>query len=167
MAEWQIELLADDHERGAFSCGKTPLDVFIQTQAGQYARRDVGRTFVAVRPDERAVAGYYTIAASAVEFAHLPAGLGKRLPKHPVPTILLGRLAVDTSAREKGLGALLLLDACNRASRIADELGVFAVHAHALDDDAKAFYARFGFVQLPDQERHMLLTVASIRKGLG
>jgi predicted N-acetyltransferase YhbS len=165
MAEWHIELLADDHERGEFSCRKAPLDVFLQTQAGQYVRKGVGRTFVAVRPGEKLVIGYYTLAASSVEFAHLPATLSKKLPKHPVPMILLGRLAVDQSVHGKGLGCELLMDAANRALKIADELGVFGVHTHAIDDDAKGFYTKFGFVPLLDQERHMLLPIATIRKG--
>lgn len=165
MAEWQIEPLADLHERGEFSCGKAPLDVFIQTQAGQYTRRDIGRTFVAVRPGERKVIGYYTLAASSIEFAQLPADLGKRLPKHPVPVVLLGRLAVDASARGQKLGSGLLMDALHRALRIAEELGMFAVHVHAIDDEAKAFYARFGFRSLLDQDRHMVLPTATIRKG--
>jgi GNAT superfamily N-acetyltransferase len=167
MAEWHIEPLADHHERGEFSCGKAPLDIFLQKHAGQYARKDVGRTYIAVRPGERAVVGYYTIAASAVEFAHLPLSLTKKLPKHPVPMILLGRLAVDQAVHGKGLGGELLIDASNRAMKIADEVGVFGVHTHAIDDDAKAFYAKFGFVPLLDQERHLLLTITTIRKGLG
>jgi GNAT superfamily N-acetyltransferase len=165
MAEWQIEPLADDHERVGFSCGKAPLDAFIQTQAGQYERKGVGRTFVAVRPNEKLVIGYYTLAASSVEFAHLPPTLSKKLPKHPVPMVLLGRLAVDATARGIGLGADLLADALRRALRIADEMGVFGVHAHAIDDDAKAFYTKYGFVALLDQERHMLLPMVTIRKG--
>lgn len=166
MAGWQIEILADDHERGAFSCGKPSLDVFIRTQAGQYARKDVGRTFVAIRPSERTVIGYYTLAASSIEFATLPPATSKRLPRHPVPTVLLGRLAVDVSARGTGLGRGLLADALLRTVRIADDLGVFAVHAHAIDDEAKAFYTHFGFVALSDQERHMFLPIATVRKQL-
>jgi GNAT superfamily N-acetyltransferase len=165
MAEWQIEPLADGHERGAFSCGMAPLDVFIRTHAGQYARRDVGRTFVAVRPGESTVIGYYTLAASSVEFAHLPTTLSKKLPHHPVPMVLLGRLAVDGTARGIGLGRDLLADALRRALRIANEVGVFGVHTHAIDDDAKAFYAKFAFVPLLDEERHMFLPMATIRKG--
>lgn len=164
MAEWQIELLTDDHERGAFSCGKSSLDAFIRTQAGQYARKDVGRTYVAIRPGAKAVIGYYTLSASAIEFTSPPSALSKKLPKHPVPTVLLGRLAVDTSARGTGLGRDLLADALKRTARIAGEIGVFAIHAHALDDDAKAFYAHFGFLELAEQERHMFLPVATIRK---
>lgn len=165
MAEWQIEPLADDHQRGNFSCGRTPLDLFIQTQAGQYERKGIGRTFVAVRPGGKTVIGYYTLAASSVEFAHLPAALSKKLPKHPVPMVLLGRLAVDDAARGIGLGRDLLADALSRALRIADDLGVFGVHTHATDDDAKAFYEKFGFVPLLDQQQHMFLPMATIRKG--
>jgi GNAT superfamily N-acetyltransferase len=111
------------------------------------------------------VLGYYTLAASSVEFAHLPTTLSKKLPKHPTPTILLGRLAVDQSAHGKGLGGQLLMDATYRAMKVADELGVFGVHTHAIDDDAKAFYTKFGFVPLLDDERHMFLPMVTIRKG--
>jgi GNAT superfamily N-acetyltransferase len=166
MAEWQIELMTDAHDRGAFSCGKAPLDEFLRKHAGQYARRDVGQTFVAVRPGKVAVIGYYTLAASYVEFVHLPATLGKKLPKHPVPTILLGRLAVDRAGQRKGLGRDLVADAIRRALRIAGEVGIVGVDTHAIDDEAKAFYSRFGFVPLLDQERHMFLPMATIRKGI-
>lgn len=162
---WRIELLNDRHERGGFACGKASLDVFLHTQAGQYHRKGVGRTYVAVRPDEARVIGYYTLAASSVAFADIPKALSKKLPKHPVPTILLGRLAVDLTARGIGLGSGLLADALHRALQVAEQLGVFAVHAHAIDDEAKAFYAHFGFVPLLDQERHMMLPLATIRKG--
>lgn len=141
-------------------------DVFLHTQAGQYVRKSIGRTYVAVRPESLAVMGYYTLAASAVAFAEVPANLAKKLPKHPMPTILLGRLAVDISARGQGLGSELLMDALDRTLSISEQLGVFAVHVHAIDDDAKTFYAHFGFQSLIDQDRHMLLPVATIRKGL-
>jgi GNAT superfamily N-acetyltransferase len=162
---WRIELLNDRHERGAFSCGKAPLDAFLRTQAGQYDRKGIGRTYVAVRPQSPTALGYYTLAASAVAFADVPPRLVRKLPKHSVPSILLGRLAVDLSVRGHGLGSTLLMDALHRALAIADQLGVFAVHVHAIDDDAKTFYAHFGFQSLIDQDRHMLLPIETIRKG--
>jgi predicted GNAT family N-acyltransferase len=167
MADWRIEPLTDAHQRGEFSCGKAPLDVFLRTQAGQYARKRVGRTFVAVRPDSPKVIGYYTLAASAVAFADVPKEVSKKLPKHPVPSVLLGRLAVDVSARGIGLGADLLMDALKRTLRLADELGVFAVHAHAIDDEAKAFYLRYGFRQMLDQPRHLFLSMEMVEKQFG
>lgn len=167
MADWQIVPMTDAHERGEFSCGKAPLDVFIRTQAGQYARKRVGRTFVAVRPDSTKVIGYYTLAASAVTFGDVPAEVSKKLPKHPVPCVLLGRLAADVSARGIGLGADLLIDAFKRTLRLADELGVFAVHTHAIDDDARGFYEKFGFRPMLDQPRHMFLPMETVQKQLG
>lgn len=167
MADWQIVPMTDAHERGEFSCGKAPLDVFIRTQAGQYARKRVGRTFVAVRPDSTKVVGYYTLAASAVAFTDVPAEVSKKLPKHPVPCVLLGRLAVDVSARGVGLGADLLIDAFKRTLRLADELGVFAVHTHAIDDDARGFYEKFGFCAMLDQPRHLFLPMETVQQQLG
>lgn len=164
MAEWQIEPL-DDHERGEFSCGKAPLDTFLHTLASQYEKRGVGRTYVAVRPGSNRVIGYYTLSSSSVEFENFPEVVRKKLPRHPVPTILLGRLAVDVAARGEGLGSGLLTDALERVLGVADVIGVFAVHAHALDDDARGFYTKHGFQSLNDQERHLFMTLATIRKS--
>ncbi len=162
--EWQFELLNDQHEREKFSCGNTSLDLFLHTQAGQYNRKGVGRTYVATQPNETRVLGYYTLAASAVPFEEVPKALSKRLPKHPVPTILLGRLAVDQTTKGQGLGKLLLMDALARVLQLADQIGIVAVHAHAIDEVAKGFYTHFGFVQLPESERHMFYTLETIRK---
>jgi GNAT superfamily N-acetyltransferase len=165
MSEWRIESLADHHERGGFSCGKAPLDVFLRTQASQYVRKGAGRTFVAVVPESTRVVGYYTLAASSVPLEHVPPKVAKKVPKHPIPTILLGRLAVDATAQGKGHGKYLLMDATHRALGISEQLGVFAVHVHAIDDEARAWYTKFGFTSLLDQERHMMLPIETIRKG--
>src|SRR5687768_13360461 len=100
----RVEPLNERHERGEFSCGKTPLDVFIRTQAGQHSRRGVSRTFVAVRADTVPVLGYFTMVASAIAFEDMPAKLAKKLPHHPVPSILIARLAVDRSVQGHKLG---------------------------------------------------------------
>ena len=57
------------------------------------------------------VIGYYTIAAGALLFEDVPADTSRKLPKHPVPVVLLARLAVDLTMQGKGLGEGLLLDA--------------------------------------------------------
>ena len=56
--------------------------------------------------------------------AHAPAELLKGLPKHPVPSLLLARLAVTQSERGQGLGQYLLLDAFRRCIRVAHEVAV-------------------------------------------
>lgn len=163
----RIEPLNDDHERGEFSCGKTPLDVFIRTQAGQHSRKGISRTFVAVRTDAVQVLGYFTMVASSIAFEDMPAKLAKKLPHHPVPSILIARLAVDRSVQGHKLGQILLFDAFRRSVEIASHLGVYAVHVHAIDDDAKGFYERYGFQSLPKHSHHLFLPVDTIREGVG
>jgi GNAT superfamily N-acetyltransferase len=163
MGDWQIERLANSHERAGFSCSKLSLDEFIRTLASQYEKRNLGRTYVAVRPGETRVCGYYTLASGAVPFQQLPVPTAKKLPRHPVPVILLARLAVDQNVQGQRLGEALLIDALDRCSSMADSLGVHAVEVVAIDDDAKRFYEKYGFVSLLDDELHLFLSIATIR----
>ena len=85
MVEWVVKPFARDHDRGDFSCGRPALDVFIRTQAGQYEKRQLSRTYVAVRAGEKRVLGYYTLAAGTVARDVLPADDARKLPRHPGP----------------------------------------------------------------------------------
>jgi len=87
------------------------------------------------------------------------AGQSKGIPKTDVPVVLLGRLAVDRSMQGQGLGSDLLIDALYRANSIAEHLGIRVVEVHALDDDARAFYLKFGFVELKDDPHHLFLPI--------
>src|SRR5437868_4069693 len=131
MAEWVIERLGKFHDRGSFCCGEGPLDLSGQTLVGQGERRRLGRRFVATAPGERKVLGYYTAAAGSFALDALPADSRKGLPRHPVPTIHLGRLAVDQSCQGKGLGETLLFHFLHRALEVSEELGVFAADVWA------------------------------------
>jgi GNAT superfamily N-acetyltransferase len=162
MADWLIERLGGAHERGLFSCGKAPLDTFLRSLVSQYEKRKLGRTYVAVRPGEARVYGYYTLASSSVAFQNLPPGAAKKLPKHPVPVVLLARLAVDQAAQGKGLGKRLLLDALARSLDLSEKLGIHAVEVDALDAQAREFYEKFGFIALQDDPLHLYLPLATI-----
>jgi GNAT superfamily N-acetyltransferase len=164
MAEWVIEPLAAHHERGEFSCGKAPLDKFIRELADRYERQDVGRTYVAVRPGENRVIGYHTLATGGISLKDLPKKHARRLPHHDVlPAVLLGRLAVDDSMHRRGLGADLLLHALKLAVEIGEKVAVYAVEVQAIDDEARNFYHRYGFLPL-DQDRHLFLSLQMVRE---
>ena len=165
MAEWRIEPLGDSHQRAEFFCGKAPLDDFLRLRASQYERRRLGRTYVALFPGTAMVAGFYTLAAGAIAIANVPPEAARRLPKHPVPVILLGRLAVDQKARGQGLGRALLRDALRRSLDLSEQLGLFAVDVLAVDADAKEFYAKYGFVPLADNDLHLFLPIKTIEEG--
>ncbi len=166
MVDWIIEPFGKSHDRSAFTCGKPALDEFLRTRVSQYEKRRLGKTFVAVLQGEQRVRGYYTLAAGAVAFEHLPTVASTKLPKHPIPVILLARLAVDLSAQGQGLGEKLLLDALQRALDLSDKLGAHAVEVDALDDSAIAFYVKYGFSPLLDNARHLYLPLATIDRVL-
>ncbi len=164
MAEWRIEALSSQHDRSGFSCGQPSLDQFLGQLAGQQAKRDFSRTYVAVLPPACRVLGYYALSAGSFDLSVLPEAERKKLPRHPVPVAHLGRLAVDQVARGQGLGAFLLLDALARCERLADEMGIHAVEVHAIDDAARNFYLKFGFEPLLDDPQHLYLPMKAIRQ---
>lgn len=159
-----MEPLTGGHDCGGFQCGNTLLDDYLRKYAGQHSRKHMGRTFVAVTPGDMTVVGYYTLSASSVSFEHAPDELIKTLPRYPLPTALLGKLAVDESVQGQGLGAFLLIDALRRVVEISGQLAVVAVEVHAIDARAQAFYTRYGFQAFNDQPGHLFLSLATIKK---
>jgi GNAT superfamily N-acetyltransferase len=165
MGNWVIERLRSTHDRAAFSCGRPSLDAFLHKAVTQYEKRRLGRTFVATQPDSTRVAGYYTLAAGSFDLGCLAEELRTKLPKHPVPTIHLGRLAVDVSCHGQRLGEALLFHALNAALELSEKLGAYAVDVWALDDEARAFYRKYGFLPLEDDPLHLyqpMKTVATM-----
>jgi GNAT superfamily N-acetyltransferase len=164
--EWRIERLDRGHGREDFDCGKPSLNDFLHGLVSQYEKRNLGRTYVALRDDEERVLGYYTLASGAIDAESLPAKQAKKLPRHALPVILLARLAVDRGVHGRGLGGFLLRDALTRSLDLSDKLGIHAVVVDALDAEAKAFYERFGFVPLTDDEMRLFLPLSTIRAAV-
>jgi len=159
-----VPLDRDAHDRAAFSCGSDALDRYLHQQAAQDARRGVAAVFVAIQPGEAQVVGYYTLSQASVRLEGLPRKQQKRLPRYPdVPVTLLGRLAVDSRAQRTGLGTSLLGDACRRAAAVADEVASTGIFVLAIDDGARRFYEKFGFVQFPESPYRLFLPMATIR----
>ncbi len=167
MDNWRSERLNRSHRRPEFRCGKAPLDGFLHSLVSQYEKRNLGRTFVAVMEGEKRVYGYYTLAAGSISFQNLPDAAARKLPKHPVPVILLARLAVDLTVQGKGLGEALMIDALKRCLELTETLGVHAVEVDAIDQHAKVFYQKYGFIALLDNELHVYLPTATIRNAFG
>ena len=162
--EWNIERLSKDHDRSTFDCGQGPLNDWLKLRAGQFERRDLARTYVAVLPGERRVVGYYALTTHRVRFDALPDDLAKGVPKIDVPVILLGRLAVDVGAQGQGLGVFLLVDALRRSQLVSEQVGVRAVEVDAIDAAARRFYVKFGFTQLSDDPQHLFLPIHVVRR---
>ncbi|MBD1900772.1 GNAT family N-acetyltransferase [Trichocoleus sp. DQ-A3] len=164
--EWIFHPLDSSVRKDAFDCGVPKLNDYLKQYAGQNDRKGIAKTFVAIpKEDGNEVVGYYTISMSSITFDSLPEQLRKRLPRYPVPAMLIGQLAVDTSMQGRGLGKRLLMDALSKAVRLADEVGIFAVRVDALDDESKQFYLKYGFVPLIDYKFSLFLPMATILKS--
>ncbi len=161
---WTVARLGREHDRSGFDCGHQALNDWLKQRAGQFDQRDLARTFVAVRGQERTVLGYYAISSHHVRRADLPDDQAKGLPWIDVPVVLLGRLAIDRSVQGQGLGSLLLIDVLRRAELLAEQLGIRAIEVDAIDDAARKFYLKFGFVPLLDNPQHLFLPMSIIRK---
>ncbi len=80
---------------------------------------------------------------------------------------LLARLAVTQSERGKGLGRYLLLDAFECCLRVAREVAFRAIEVEAIDDQAAAFYAKYGFLPFPSDPHHLAIAIETIEEVLG
>jgi GNAT superfamily N-acetyltransferase len=164
MADWTIERLGRHHEREAFCCGNASLDAFLKTLAGQYEKRRLGQTFVAVRTGEKVLCGYYTSAAGSLDLNALPEKQRKKLPQHPLPVAHLGRLAVDQSHQGQRLGETLLFHFLRSVLDAANTIGVYAVDVRATDDKARDFYLKYGFLTLQDVPLHLYLPMKTVEQ---
>ena len=148
------EPLAPHHDVSRFSCGVPALDAWLRGKARMNEARGGARTYVACDRDR--VAGFYSLAASAVERRRVSSRVGRNMPE-PIPVILLGQLAVDAEHQGRRLGSDLLIDATRRALAASDLIGARAIVVQAIDERAKSFYARFGFRPFSEREPLMLL----------
>jgi GNAT superfamily N-acetyltransferase len=163
MDEPRIEVLAPQHERGTFDCGKSPLNSFLRQHAAVNQERGVSRVYVAVRGPHPQVLAYYASSAGTFLRDHLPPDDQAGLPRYPLPTTHLGRLAVDRSCQGQRLGELLLFHFLRTACDVAERIGVFGVDLFSKDDAAKRFYLKYGFIPLLDDPSHLYLPVATVR----
>lgn len=163
-----VEPLGRQHDRTAFHCGAQALDQYLRQQARQDADKRVAAPFIAVRPPDTSVLGYYTLSASVLTLADMPDDLARKLTRYPqLPVTLLGRLAVDQSARGQGLGEHLLLDALSRSLAHADQIAAMAVVVDAKDEAAAAFYRHYGFVTLQAQPSRLFVPMRLVAQLLG
>jgi len=157
-----IEPLGARHDRAAFSCGNQQLDSYLQRQAGQDMKKRAAVPFV-ITPDRNTIAGFYTLSQYAMDLGELPEEISKKMPRYPmVSATLLGRLAVSERFRGQRLGERLLMDALHRALQSSKQIASAAVVVDAKDDQAAAFYRKYGFMDLPKIERRLFLPMGTI-----
>lgn len=149
------EPLTPEHDVTGFVCAHDSLAQWLTRRALTNLITGASRTYVVCAP-KRQVVGYYALAAGSISVAAAPGRVRRNMPD-PIPCIVLGRLAVHQAFTRRGIGAGLLKDAVLRALQASELIGVRALVCHAIDNGAKAFYLRHGFVESPHQPSLLLL----------
>jgi GNAT superfamily N-acetyltransferase len=158
-------LLTKDHERNSFDCGVAALNDYLKKYALQNQKKHAARTYVATRGNR--IVGYYSLAYGSLSLEEAPQSVKSGLSRHPIPVILLARLAVDSTEQGLGLGLALLKDALLRTVQAAEIAGLRAMLVHAKDDSARGFYEKYGFERSPIDAYHLFLRLSDILSSLG
>lgn len=150
----RIELLNKSrHDRAGFDCGIHELNDYLARRAAQHYRRGIATTHVLVNDEQPAgtpglqpILGFYSLSAAQLALVELSEAERARLPRWPVPAVRMGQMAVDKSMQRCGIGELLVADAVKRSLRARETMGAVALIVDALNDQAAAFYQRYGFM---------------------
>ncbi len=158
-----VRKLAATDQVDAFDCGQAALNQFLQRYALVNQKAGSAQTYVCCRDD--VVVGFYSLVVGSVDPEAAPSRVMKGLARHPVPVMILARLAVDTQHQRKGLGQALLRDALLRTAQAADIAGIRCLLIHAKDDAARRWYESWEFEPSPSDPYHLFLMIKDI-KGL-
>ena len=157
----RIEKLRRNHLLEGFDCGREALNRFLARHALQNQQAGASTTWLAMDGDR--VAGFYSLAVGQIDYEDAAERLTKGLARHPVPVMLLARLAVADRDQGQGLGAGLLKDAMLRTLQAAEIAGIRAIVVHAKDEAARRFYERFDFLPSPTDPFHLYLLLKDLR----
>jgi GNAT superfamily N-acetyltransferase len=164
-ADTRIEKLRRDHAVDGFDCGREALNRFLIRFALPGQQAGASQTYLGLAGDE--VIGFYTLVVGQVSYDDAPERLTKGMARHPVPIMLLARLAVSTAWQGKKISAGLLKDAMRRTLQAADIAGIRAFGVHAKDDEARTYYEHFGFIASPSDPFHLFVLMKDLRRITG
>lgn len=155
------------HDRTTFDCGEPSLNDFLKTKAAKHQAQRVSRSFVLTDDAEpQRILGYYSLSNCQIAREDLSEQEAKTLPRHPVPAVMLARLAVEQSQQGKRYGQWLLMDAIKRCALVGQQSGVYALLVDAKNNAAKRFYERFSFVAIAGHPLTLYLPLETGLKAL-
>jgi GNAT superfamily N-acetyltransferase len=160
----RVEKLRPDHAVADFDSRREELNRYLARYAWANQQAGAGQTYVGLVG--QTVVGYHTLAVGQVMREGAPQRLSQGLARHPVPIMLLARLAVDRRWQGHGIGKALLKDAMLRTLQAADIAGIRALAVQAKDEQARAFYERFDFAPSPTDPLHLFILLKDVRRAM-
>jgi GNAT superfamily N-acetyltransferase len=160
----RLALLTAEHDLTGFDCGNDQLTGWLIRHALASQRADLARTYLLL--DDDTVAGYVSLTTGSVWHDEAPKRYTRGMPRHPIPTILVARLAVDQRHQGHQLGSRLLAEALRRAVNVSDAAAARLVVVDAIDDCTATFYRDRGFINLPENSLRLYRKIADIRRSI-
>jgi GNAT superfamily N-acetyltransferase len=157
-----VRKLAATDQADAFDCGQAALNQFLQRYALVNQKANSAQTYVCCQGD--VVVGFYSLAVGSVDPEAAPSRVMKGLARHPVPVMILARLAVDKEHQRQGLGQAQLKDALLRTAQAADIAGIRCLLVHAKDDVARQW--SWEFEPSPTDPYHLFLMLKDLESLL-
>jgi len=160
-----VRKLADSDAVASFDCGQPALNEFLRRFALSSQQANSAQTYVCSHAG--AVVGFYSLAVGSVEPAAAAVRVAKGVARHPVPVMILARLAVDLQHQRSGLGKALLRDALLRTAQAADIAGIRALLVHAKDESAQRWYLNWEFEPSVTDPYHLFLLLKDLKAMVG
>lgn len=164
MNDLRLVLLSADHDLAGFDCGNHALNRWLIDHALASQRADLARTYLAL--DETVIIGYLSLTTGSIRPETAPKRYARGMPRYPLPTILIARLAVERRHQRQRVGSRLLAEALRLAIIASDTVAARLVVVDAIDDDAASFYRRWGFIDVPENPCRLFRKVSDIRGSL-
>lgn len=157
-------LLDNTRNLDGFDSGNSFIDSWFIKHAKQANGSGSARTYVVY--DDDIPIGFYSLASGSVETTEVSERVSKGMGKHPIPVVILVRMAVKKEYQGKGIGAGMLKDAIKRSLNVAEQVGVRALLTHPIDENAQLFYERYGFEKSPLREGQLVLLLKDAKKTI-
>ena len=159
-----VRKLAATDQVDGFDCGQAALNQFLQRYALVNQKANSAQTYVCCQGD--VVVGFYSLVVGSADPQTAPSRVMKGLARHPVPVMILARLAVDKEHQRKSLGKALLKDALLRTAQAADIAGIRSLLVHAKDDVARRWYESWEFEPSQTDPYHLFLMLKDLKNLL-
>jgi predicted GNAT family N-acyltransferase len=147
-----------------FSCGKEELDQYLKRTAKSNHKKSIGKTYVYTEHGK--VVGFFTLSMASIEHLDFPERKRTGLPKYSMPAAKIGRLAVDVTAKGRGIGGSLMREAFRKISEASDIIAAYSVLVDAKDPDSKRFYLQYGFESYESIDLSLFVNLEKIKATL-
>lgn len=159
-------LITQEVDLTKFNSGKSALDDWLRDHAWQGQTSRTANTFLH-QTRENDIVGYYSLSMGSISHDEATQRIRKGTRRHPIPVLLLARLAIDQHFQGQGYGRALLRDVVIRAVNISTDVAFRAILTHPIDKGAFDFYRKYGFEPSPISPGQLMILIKDVRKALG